>query len=278
MILILNLPQEFNILITKKYIRRYKPYFVIRDPYEEQLTSINKSLINGDEVCFKKIYTLSEAVIRTEKYAELLKIWFEEVIESIKNKTFRETKDVTKYLNYFFDEYGIMFVFTGYDDYSDGSGISKMQTGSQSYLIQVICNQDFKYNIKINSYFLIQTFYELLVHELTHRGQFLLNKLNLLNDKKNKKTELGTKNYLSQKHELMAYANQAIEELRFEGFSNKEIIIMIKSFNFKNSHSTTIKNYFEYFNKNNKEDLQILKQFFKYMYEYLYGDIKRSFN
>lgn len=206
----------------------------------------------------------------------MLTNWFQHVIESIKNKTFGESRELTKYLNYFFEEYYIQFSFIGFDEDSDGSGITKMQTGNKSYTTIVRCNQDFRSNIKTNSQILVQTFYELITHELTHRGQFLLNELNIFNDKKNIKDKLGWKNYLSQKYELMAYANQAIEELRFEGHSNNDILVMIKSFNFRDSKSTTIKNYMETFDKKVSSDLKILKQLFKYMYEYLMGDIKRE--
>lgn len=264
----------------QKYIKRYKPYFVIKDPFTKQLNSVNKAKKEGFEVSFKTLHSLEEAVIRTEKYGKLLTDWFIQVIEPIKGKTFFETRELTKYLNYYFEEYDIRFAFNGTspDEDNDKSGIYEMRSGDTTYEIRVCCDQYFKHNVSINSPYLIDTFKDLIIHELTHRGHSLLKKVNKLNITKENKSEIEFKNYLSQKHEIMAHANEAIEELRFEGFTNKDIIIMLKSYNFGRSGSTAIKHYMTTFNKKDPKDIKIIKQLYKYMYEYLYGDIKRDFN
>ena len=179
----------------------------------------------------------------------------------------------------YFYEYDIRFIFIGndIDENNDKSGINSMRSGNTTYEIQVMCDQYFKYNVSVNSTYLIDTFRDLIKHELTHRGQFLLKKVNKLNMEKERRTEESFKSYLSNKQEIMAYANQAIEELRFEGFTDNEIIIMLKSYNFGSSGSTAIKHYVTTFKKDNSKDLKILKQLYKYMYEYLYGDRKREF-
>jgi len=258
-------------------MKRYTSYFVKNDPYSKQLNIIRRESKKGFEVCFKHLATLEEAVIRTEKYAYQLKGWFEYFLFEAKNINFIITQDLTKALTEHFEPYGIEFHFTGNNPESDGSGIYRMQSGNKTYVIQVKCDQNFKQNAKSQSPLLIQTFYELLTHELTHRGQFLLRNIHKMEKEKYISSTEDFKKYLSQKAELMAYANQAIEELRFEGLSDKEILIKVKSFDFKETKSAAILNYMKYFNKNDKKDYMIFKQLLRYMVEYLTGERKRYF-
>lgn len=258
-------------------MKRYKPYFVKFDPYSKQLNMLRSATSQGYEICFKRIHSLEESVIRTEKYAYQIKEWFEYVLFELRNTNFIVTSDLTKVLSNYFDPYGIQFIFKGNNIASDGSGIGGMQSGNKTYVIQVLCDHNFKQNVKTQSKLLIQTFYDLIVHELTHRGQFLLRNIYRMETEKYTSPRENFKKYLSQKSELMAYANQAIEELRFEGLSDKEIIIKLKSFDFKETRSATLLNYMSTFNKNDPSDYKIFKQLIKYMIEYLTGERKRYF-
>jgi len=260
-----------------KYVKPYKSYFVKEDPRQDQFKKIHEAYQKGSRISFKHLYSLDEAVIRTDKYANLLTNIFKGILRTIEGKMFVETKDLTKHLNMYFDEFGITFIFDGYNRDSDGSGIMGALSTNEEFRIVLYCDQYLRPNVKTNNKLLIQTFNEFMLHELTHRGQFLLRNLDRLHEMKAKTTDYGFKQYLQDKHEIMAYANQAVEELYFQGLTQKEIIIMIKSFNFVESKSTSIKFYMDNFSKYNKDDLVILKRFFKYMYEYLVGDIKREY-
>jgi hypothetical protein len=261
----------------EKPIKLYKPYFVIKDSEKEFLNKYSESRVQNRYVNSNSIF--KEAVIRTNKYANVITDHFRSINKKLKNNIFSQTRELTKELNINFSDYDLKFIFIGQVNPLDvkESGIQEMETGSMSYEINVICNQFFKSNFITSDEKLFGDFYDLMVHELTHRGQLLLKKIKNLEIELSKKTNYGEKQYLSDRYELMAYANQTIEELRFEGYTDNQIIVMIKSFNFKDCKSAIISYYLKVFDKHKNEDLKILKQFFKYIYEYLIGDRKREF-
>jgi hypothetical protein len=76
------------------------------------------------------------------------------------------------------------------------------------------------------------------------------------------------KEQLSNNQEIMAYAWQAVEELRYRFGNDKEILEHIKKYDLMFfRHSAILSAYYSLFEK----DDPILKKFYKYMYLYLEG-------
>ena len=101
-------------------------------------------------------------------------------------------------------------------------------------------------------------------HELLHRMQLIQRKHHILFGGTIDKNDLIKQ--LSSNQEIMAYAWQAVEELRNRFGNDKEILEHIKKYDLMFfRHSTVLSTYYSLFEK----DDPILKKFYKYMYLYL---------
>lgn len=208
-----------------------------------------------------------EAVIRVDKYAKLVMDRFNNFCNVYKNSNLK-VKDITKKLNSDFSTFGIDFILQYFQDEDHRNiGINKMITGIRYHNgivgITIFINPLIKDNI--NNQEMLQVFETLIKHELIHKGQFLKirNKDLRLRVLQNQQK---TKEYLARPFEIMAYANSYIEELRFGGYSDSEILNTIK-YN-REGVSGILDKYIELFKETNME---ILNKFYKYVYEYLKG-------
>jgi hypothetical protein len=76
--------------------------------------------------------------------------------------------------------------------------------------------------------------------------------------------------YLQNPRECMAYAYMYIESLRYAGYTNKDILGMIKSGNMRSTRSL----YIDFYLKDMKlQDIKTYKRFIKYIYMYLENPI-----
>jgi len=211
-------------------------------------------------------------------------------------------------LNKIFEKYLIYFLFTGINpnDISDPSarksvesGIMGMSIFAITQKIEVECNTNFKERFKNRDEKLFQDFYDLMCHELTHRGQFILrNHSNLslqidkernrllkdvtsitnLNISMEKKKELFNKLYMSNKYEIMSFANQIIEELRFNGMDDDSILTNLRTFSFREDDSMAMYDYLSLFDKRDLDDVQVLKRLAKCIHDYIKGIEKHNFD
>ena len=148
-----------------------------------------------------------------------------------------------------------------------------MATGYNTLVIIIFCSPSIKdlfidKNIEIK---FLQTFKELIGHELIHRSQFINRHLNKSESNIIKGPPQEFKKYVSQKTEIMSYAWQIIEELRFKGFADKEILnyIQSKRSNENLNPDNSMLDYYIY----NFRDTSVLNLLFKYMYEYIEGNL-----
>lgn len=254
-----------------------------KNKYIEQTCELN------DLVCSTAYPRYKEAVIRTDYYAKILKEEFIKCIDYCTRKQCRTLEYLLRDINFYFDIYLIEFVNDG--EIKNKHGINSMRTDFSSKKIIVDCNSFFKDNFYNESQELIQLFYELISHELVHRGQFIvfnMNKTAQHIDKLKRKKErleflsktisreeylkIEKKMYFSDSHEIMAYSNMALEELRFAGYTDTEILNIIKTMKNVGNDSYVLELYYEIFDKTDEAEYKVLKKFLKYIYEYIAGD------
>jgi len=118
-------------------------------------------------------------------------------------------------------------------------------------------NTDFKW--------FLETFEELLGHEVVHRLQFLkdnIKKIGVMSDKNEKE-------YLAQPKEVMAYAWQIVQTFKMYKYDNEFIRFILKdredTESLKNiNYIPMFKKYYNYFPKNSN----VIKLLYKYIYLY----------
>jgi len=255
---------------------------------------------------YTSLIRCKESAIRTERYAKILKDEFIKCIDRLKNKQYYVTSDLTKDLSDHFNKFIIRFIFTGGDTpkledeeerKSVEDGISEMRTLAVSKEIQVLVNKNFMSKFKSGDKELINTFYLLMCHELVHRGQCIFRRYFSLSSeaefikRDQKKLEnpnlspakakvLRDKLYRRRKAEIMSYANQALEELRFKGYSDKVILDKFRTGDVDEIESPTFLKYITTF-KTDSEDKEhdkiILNKFYKYLYDYVTGEENHNF-
>ncbi len=217
---------------------------------------------------------LNEAVINVENYSEDLKRLFNEA----KKELFSLSKEknaltITWLFNNYFKKYKIKFKLhfrhelQKHKDYR--FGITKAETLLDNYsTIRILCNLnivEIQKNEKTYDEF-AKICLSYIEHELIHRLQVI--DISDLKIKKalssNRKKDL---DYFSNAQEIMSYAWNSLEELRFAGNTDKEILKKLKTLNFS-TDSLILFNYLKIFDK----DSDVLKRFYKYIYMYLNGD------
>lgn len=221
------------------------------------------------------IFTIiQESVYRPDNYVKNLLQYLKEILKKYEGKTVRYPGFICNILNKEFSKYNIIFEYEGgYKQDGYKCGINEMRTGSTSLTIIIQCSPSIE-KIFIDKNFqikFIQAFKELIGHELIHRGQFIavqnfhMDKIiaRFLHTDKYK-TEIG---YYANKHEIMSWSWQIIEELRFKGATDAEILYYLK--NKKGSYDSPVFEniYLKFYNSSN-----VLKRLLKYMYEYLKGN------
>ena len=219
-------------------------------------------------------YFISESVIRPDKYIVLLCDNLKSIIQSNQGKKFAVSELFCKFINSKLKIFNIEFRSSNTFDNEESklSGVNVMFTGYKSLTIIIFCSpiiNELFINKELSTHFL-QVFKEIVGHELIHRSQFINRHLNKSESNIMRQPPEEFNKYLSQKTEIMSYAWQIIEELRFKGLSDTKILNYIKTKRNDNNldYENNILDYYIY----TFRDTQVLNQLFKYMYEYLKGD------
>jgi len=222
-------------------MKRYRPLFSETHPYyiEKYVYNtsqhLNRKLEEGS--WYPSFIPIKEAVIRPDKYVVLIIKELTSFLQEYDGKTFRYPLFVVDLLNKKFSKYNFTFIEVNSGDINYLSGIDEASTLPKNFKTTFQCNiaiGDLFTNKKLQEKF-IEVFQELLGHELIHRGQFLNKQDEEIRKEvfKAKKVydmtkENDVRSYLSSKQEIMSYAWMIIEELRFNGLSNNQILTMIR--------------------------------------------------
>ena len=176
----------------------------------------------SDTIYFK------EAVIHTDKYKNILIKELENLLIKIPLNLSHDK--IIDLLNNIYISYKISFQSLDIDLEKSKNGLLKGKTKSDLSIIIYTCRD---ISTLFNNRFLFSKFVDtlslLLQHELVHKGQFIQSFKNVHIDKKVDLYSVQDKKYYSDKHELMAMANMIIEELRFNGYSNNDILKYLKT-------------------------------------------------
>ena len=178
--------------------------------------------------------------------------FFDKRILLLKNFVQKEqnVKKNIEFANRIFEDYNIIFKLEPlYNANTTKNGI-----------IQLYIKPDFFFDLVDNFEAYSQMIKELLTHELIHKEH--ANRVSKKFDKFSNKYDLGSDKYLAHTHEVMAYAKQAIFELRDHHYRNKDIYDAI---NLGAPDGTIMDEYQTKF-KNNRKTLNL---FYKYIYMYL---------
>lgn len=113
----------------------------------------------------------------------------------------------------------------------------------------------------------------ILVHELTHRDQFI----KMMNNSGffDSASDLQDSKYLAHPKEIQAFAREAVEEYIQLGYSIGDILQLLRTAaggNVKQAHkeeSDAFWYYYDYFQDKQYGDQKVWRKFLKYMYEYL---------
>jgi hypothetical protein len=226
----------------------------------------------------KKLYNsfhlFNEAVIDVNKYLQSLNRLFDDIRNEILKA--RNLFSIKRILNKTFKEYRIKFKISfkdeiqKHEDYRYGIIVAETLLDKYSTII-IYCNRyilDISKNDKIFEEFKKRCI-KYIQHELIHRLQLI--DINDLKIKKNLNIKDQDKiKYFSNDKELMAFAWQVVEELRFSGLSDNDIKRKLTKLDFTANHSKTFTIYIRLFK--NTENENILKILYKYIYMYLEGN------
>lgn len=237
--------------------------------------------VNNDKEFFRRpsktSASLVEAVYRPDKYVNILYSQFKNIIKANSGRKFKYNEKLVIYLSEQFKEFNIVFDYSGHS-YNDGkeSGINGMTSGSNSLQILIYCSPSIE-KLFIDRNFqklFLKAFKELIGHELIHRSQYIAvknyhnqNNITRFLTSPKYKTEIG---YYADKSELMSYAWQIIEELRFLGAYDFDILDYIRDIKKHPEYKCLV--YEEIYLKYYK-NTQIINRLIKYIYEYLKGNL-----
>jgi hypothetical protein len=202
---------------------------------------------------------INEAVIHTKRYQQILMDVFYSLFFQIPfNKT---SEELINFLNSIFISYKIIFKL---GEGNNKNGVVKGKSINEDIIVFV----DKDFNEYFNNKFKFTKFTDtcnlIFAHELVHRGQFLQS-IKHANLNKDISLEAKDLKYYSDRHEIMSFANMIIEELRFTGYDNDEILKGINEdlFGIEDSEFLFL------YKSNFKNDKKVLNLLYKYIYMYL---------
>jgi len=251
---------------------RYKPLSIIKNISKtEENIEYSKSLLRNNKKYFSFEF-LSEKVIDVNLYVSLVLKILDNFYKKYKNNIFKSSK-MTKALNEIFKSYKFIFEYIGSiekDEEKTGINImgTKVDKKDKFPYIHILCNLYIgKCLENRENYENFRKKFQLLIeHEFIHRTQFLLMADKKLRYKVNSSSFDRDEEYFGDYREIMTYAKQMIEELRFNGKTDNEILNIVN--NRIRNESSILDLYLKLFkNKNDK----VLKKLYKYIYEYLKG-------
>lgn len=218
-------------------------------------------------------FEFCEAVIHVDNYLKTL----EKELNTIYTKLPIENSDrAIQILKDTYKEYNIEFIEIDVDDrikpiVRGGLIKGKSFVSEDFYHIEIYYHKSLPNFFKDTFYFHVfkDTFIEILLHELTHLGQGLKMEWVRYKGEKKPKNEF---EYYAKKNELMAYANLIVYELRFNGEENKDILNKIQTSQYGVEDSEFLMHYKKIY----KNYPKVLNQLYKYIYEYIRGEIKNT--
>jgi hypothetical protein len=175
-------------------------------------------------------------------------------------------KEIEKKLNKLFASFYITFTFTKEISAFGIVGASTTNDRTQSITIYLSTNLIALRNTTAMKQFFLELKSK-ISHELIHRLQFIKANKDKLNLQKRITNE---KEYMSDKHEIMAYAFNTVEYFRMIGLTDLDLISRLKKKDIMLNSCFFYQKYNEVFNMEDKE----LKLYFKYMYMYLDGQAR----
>lgn len=216
---------------------------------------------------YNRLYSLSEAVIHVDKYINILSSLFKENNENIfKLNTVEERFD---YINSILFPYKIKLIIdeTNYVN----TGLIKGSNKKENITITTSFNvYDHLDNEEI-FYIFKRRLLSLIGHELIHRGQYYLRISDFINFYAYE--ERSDNDYYKHTEEIMAYAWMGIENMRFHGYSDFQILDKVKNNNVLAAEMGVAH---IYLSDLKDLDYSSFKRFIKYMYEYLKDPIKHD--
>jgi hypothetical protein len=221
------------------------------------------------DIYYHQLGRFNETVVHVSKYLDILK----DELKALKRELIVYKGDSLQLFNEKF--YGYKIQFALYDQYSGTKGLIKGETNRDNIVIKV--NEDFyfytsKENLNVFNLFTEQLLL-LLSHELVHRGQYYIragDKLNFYNFDGDLDGQINIE-YLKNPQEVMAYALMYIESLRYSGFTNNDIMEMLRSGNFVKSQSLHID---FYINKMREHNRDAFLKFRKYILQYINDPVR----
>ena len=206
---------------------------------------------------------LSEAVIKID-VTEVRKR-LDNIINIIASQNYDDSAKIVKQLNRVFKAYNITFdVVSG--DLIDGG------TNADTLNIYVDIGEDILFDVVNDPIRIKERIIGVIKHELVHREQLKRSKSKTFFDKPFVVSRDTIGKYLADKHESMAFAGQTVDALRGKGYSDGDIIDMLKNITkwkdrLDNDDSGYLSTYIEIFGKNDST----VRRFKKYILQYL-GD------
>lgn len=218
---------------------------------------------------YKRYFTanslLKEGIQKPERYLDLLLNKIDELKKDIRNKDI-SAPALCKYLSNQFVNDKIIFEFIPNSNIKSDAGILKANYNVDTNNIKLLCDfelEQIQYNDEDFSFFK-DDFSELVGHELTHRLQFVKDKVKIVKDY-NIETKEGLIEYLSDKKEIMVHAWQIVQAFKLLGASNENILSFLK---IKNNHIAKFNYVLAVYQNNFDITSPVLKKLYKYIYLY----------
>lgn len=215
---------------------------------------------------YGRFENLFEAVIHVDKYLNVIEDVF---LSNRKKITSIADKNKIKLLNDLFYSFKISFELIN----EPVSNYGVVRAVNSKEHIKVFLNHEV-FTFMIDSFYRewLKTLLPLIGHELVHRGQFFIRKndfVNFYGFENNGKLSIDTIE-ATNTQEIMAYALMGIENLRFKGFSDEQILNKVKNYNEKEMESGIM---ILYLSDMKKYNFEVYKKFCKYVYGYLKNPI-----
>jgi hypothetical protein len=260
------MPKIYKRLFIDEYKKKNK--YSWKEECDAHFEKVKKSDSSYSVIWSEFPVVIKEAVIRVDEYSNLILKKLYKFYKENENKKLKYL-EIIDLLNTKFKSFNFIFIAKNYQDRDEeDSGINYMETGlkkNNTIDILIYCNPILK-NLLLDNFLNFKRKFQILMkHELIHRGQLL----KIIDDELRLKVatdENESKEYLSLKKEIMAYSNSIIEELRFGGFEDNQILEIVK-YN-KDGISSILDTYIEQFKDTN---IYVLYRLYKYIYEYLKG-------
>lgn len=213
--------------------------------------------------------SLQEAVVKPEEYIKNIYNIIQKIPKYYK-ENFDNLKKFTYKLNFKFRKEKVIFeaekgVRSGVNNFLD-YGINEARCYLDRFGTIIVYLNPNVFKISAEEFVKILT--NIIKHELVHRGEFLrVNSKNTKNKMMQKDHSTRIK-YLSDKHEIMAYAWSIVEEYKIIGFKRDKILNFFRNGTEDLNYSI---NYQMYRNTFEKDD-PVMKLLYKYIYMYLEED------